>query len=164
MTLDGDLDIGSVYGASLTITNGLTLNGTATSGGSGQPYNSMKFRGSQTLDGAGTVIFGNSYNPTMILSLGGTTLTIGPGITIHGGTSVNGLPAYIGRNYNSGTPYNVTLINQGTIQADVSGAAITVDCQSFTNYGNVQALNGSTLNSTVPSAKSSSTGIIRASV
>ena len=62
----------------------------------------------------------------------GSTLTIGTGITIHG---------------SSGTisSFGGTLINQGTIAADVSGGMLTVDPESFENNGTISAANGGAL-------------------
>ena len=86
VTVNGILDVGNSYynnyGASLTVANGLVLNGTALVG---NPTNNWQggigFAGSQTLSGAGAVVFGSSGNNSFWLSSGGSTLTIGPGIT-----------------------------------------------------------------------------------
>ena len=137
----------------MTVTNGLVLNGTALVGNPAVPFLSgngdgqIDFAGSQTLGGNGMVIFGsaidgyyasrNGLRPV----LGGTTLTIGPGITIRG---CNG---QIGYNSIWGGPQNVTVINQGTVVGDVAGwglpgFGIVVGGQSFINQGVVGASNG----------------------
>src|SRR5262249_3557001 len=83
VTLDGDLSVPS--GTYLTVTHGLTLNGTATLG-SGPGYAALRFAGTQTLDGTGAVVFNSSTDSANALAVvsGGTTLTIGPGITVRG--------------------------------------------------------------------------------
>jgi hypothetical protein len=146
VTVNGTLDVGNTYTANLTVTNGLTLNGVALVGNTNYPYGAINFEGSQTLSGNGTVVFG-AYNGwgsgsanALYLDYGGTTLTIGSGITVRGQIGMIGAAAYP---YNS--PANVALINQGTIQADVSGGTITVNAEPFTNQGLAQAINGGTL-------------------
>src|ERR1017187_5894757 len=127
----------------LTVTNGLTLNGTLTlqrtannSNTDGSGY--LSFMGGQTLGGTGQVVFGDTggalYGCHGALYLQSTsgTLTIGPGITIHGQRG------YVG---NASLP----LINQGTISADVAGATITINGQPFANQGVLQSAGG-TLN------------------
>ncbi len=115
VTIKGTLDVGNTYSTTvLSVTNGLTLNGTILLG---NPTNSnvgtLGFKGNQTLGGNGTVILGNSSNDGIISFRSGVTLTIGPGITIHGQAG------NIGYNtYSLGTILSV--INKGTITADVS--------------------------------------------
>jgi hypothetical protein len=71
-----------------------------------------------------------------------TTLTIGPAMTIHGGgpNSANIL-GWFGSGKES-------LINQGTIDADLPGKSITVGSSlaSVTNTGTIEATNAGTLN------------------
>src|ERR1017187_1888391 len=127
----------------LTVTNGLTLNGTLTlqrtannSNTDGSGY--LSFMGGQTLGGTGQVVFGDTggdpygCNGALYLQSTSGTLTIGPGITIHGQRG------YVG---NASLP----LINQGTISADVAGATITINGQPFANQGVLQSAGG-TLN------------------
>ncbi len=131
VTVEGLLDVGNtVAGASLTITNNLTLNGLALLGNpSNNWYGAMTFAGSQQLSGAGTVIFGNAsyqYNALRML-YDGETLVIAPGITVRG---QNGIIGY-GSAY--GGPQDVTVVNQGVISADVGGGTILVQAQPFNN-------------------------------
>jgi hypothetical protein len=73
----------------------------------------------------------------------GTTLTIGPGITIEGQNGVIGYATAWG-----GGPSNVSVINEGTVVASVIGGTIAASPESFTNQGTVSALQGNiTLNS-----------------
>jgi hypothetical protein len=147
VTLNGTLDVGNTYtGASLAVTNGLILNGSALVGNAASTYGAIVFDGSQTLGGNGTVVFGG-YNGwsdgsanALPLLYAGTTLTIGPGITVEGQTGTIG-----GAAYPWASPANVTVINQGTISANVSGGLITVNAQPFENQGLAQATNGGSL-------------------
>jgi RHS repeat-associated protein len=118
------------------------LNGTALVG---NPTNQwpgyITFAGSQTLSGDGTVVFGlNGYN-VLWLDYAGTTLTIGSGITVRGQNG--GIGAWTG--YPLEGPANVSVINQGTISADVAGGQITINAQPFSNQGNVAVSAGATL-------------------
>jgi len=68
VTVNGDLDVGrSMNGGGLGVLNGLTINGTMYVG---NPTNGwaggLDFRGTQTLGGSGTVIFGNGGNTVSI--------------------------------------------------------------------------------------------------
>jgi hypothetical protein len=138
VTLDCDLDLAGP-GAVCTVSNGLTLDGTATLGGTVNEFGRMDFGETQTLAGSGTVVFGGGANGAynaLRVSAAGATLTIGPGITVRGETGGIGfVQAW-------GGPPNVGLINQGTISADVSGGNITVNGQPFENQGTVRAING----------------------
>lgn len=151
VTVNGVLDVGDSYWwPTLTVTNGLVLNGTALVGGPTNNSNlgGINFAGTQTLSGNGTVVFGQYdqadegwYN-FLRLANAGATLTIGPGITVRGQNGVIGPVS----GTSGGGPTNVTIINQGTISADVARGTITIDAQLFTNNGVTEALNGGTLN------------------
>ena len=143
-TLDGVTINGSfsVTGnTSVTVKDGLTLNGTLTLGAvSSNVYGYLNFVGSQTMGGTGTVVFGQStINNELVVSTAGTTLTIGSGITVRG---QNG---YVGYVPGFGGSANVTVVNLGTIQADVSGGTITVNGTGDQNIGSLAAINGATL-------------------
>jgi hypothetical protein len=90
-------------------------------------------------------VFGDDYyyyyytDNALFLANAGTTLTIGPGITIRG---QNGT---IGYGYQWGGPQNVSVINQGTISCDVSGGTIGIDAQPFSNQGVLNAPFGTLL-------------------
>ena len=84
----GTLDVGNSYTATLTVTNGLTLNGVALIG---NPTNAttgqFSFTGSQTLGGNGSILLENYLGATclgLMVANPATTLTIAPGITVHG--------------------------------------------------------------------------------
>ena len=95
----------------------------------------MSFAGSQTLNGSGTVVFGDSAANDLVLGNAGTTLVIGSGITVRGQDGTLG-----------GGAANVSVVNQGTISADdVSGGTITINAEPFSNQGLAQGVNGGTL-------------------
>jgi hypothetical protein len=111
----------------------------------GSTYVQVNFGASGTaagaLTGTGTVVMGGYGNNNSIFNnsnqLGATgTLTIGSGITVRG---KNGR---ILNSYGAGT-----ILNQGTISADVAGGTINVGngTGSFANQGTLSALNGGTL-------------------
>src|SRR5207302_8279103 len=99
---------------------------------------SLTFLGTQTLMGTGTVTFNGAVNDRSALVVGdGDTLTIAPGIIIHGKTG------FIGSSSGG------TFINQGTIAADGGG---TITAQGVGNFsggtltgGTWQVSGGSTL-------------------
>ena len=118
VTLNCDLNV-TGSSASVRVINGLALNGVATLGNN---YASLGFEGTQALSGSGSVVFqsgGNGIN-AMRATQAGMTLTIGPGITVHGGGANPGYGGGIGYNGVFGGPLNITIINQGTISADVT--------------------------------------------
>ncbi|MBV9122946.1 MAG: hypothetical protein JO112_06300, partial [Planctomycetes bacterium] len=132
VTVNGDFQV--VGNNALAIQNGLTLNGALTLGGN-TGFGYLTFQGTQTLGGAGTVIFTSDSRNALWLTTANTALTIASGITVHGQSG------YIGYDPNYGGSTSVSVINQGTIQADVSGANIFVYGSGgpFTNSGTVKA-------------------------
>jgi len=134
VTLHGDLDVGRRNnGASVTVTNGLVLNGNLYVGNpTNQWYGAVSFSGTQSLSGNGTVVFGNQGTCNALrLAGGGTTLTIGTGLTVRGHSGA------IGYGTCWGGPLDVSVINQGTVAADGSGGAITFDGQTVMNQGTI---------------------------
>ena len=101
VTVNGLLDVGNTYnGASLAVTNGLTLNGTALVGNpTNNWYGQLVFAGAQSLSGSGTVVFGNNYYPYNALRLvnAGTALILGTGITVRGQNGTDWLPCSVWR-------------------------------------------------------------------
>jgi uncharacterized repeat protein (TIGR03803 family) len=150
VSLNGNLDL-TTAGSNLTVTNGLTLNGVASVGGSGSlNLAGLLFSGTQTLSGTGSVLFnGSTQNGVggipftgLVLTVSNTTLTIGPTMTLHGGRAEIGLDA--AGHWTAGS--NVSLVVQGTINADVAGQTLFVNGSNWTNNGITQAQNGGTLN------------------
>ena len=133
-TIDGvTLSAGTVLkptaaSAYLTVVNGLTLNGLARIGVPPAAPSSISFSGTQTLAGTGEVKFVSSSSGNVLAPSSGGTLTIGPGITIHGWKGTVGLAAPA-----------LPLINQATITADSSVSAITVTGAGWQNSAVIQA-------------------------
>ena len=137
VTVDGTLDVGnSGSEVSLLVTNGLTLNGTLLMGNpTNSSWGGLEFLGTQTLGGNGAVVFGNqsSYYNALFLANGGTSLTLGPGITVHGQNGTVGYGSWWGG------AQNISIANQGTISCDVSGGTIVINAQPFSNVGTLEA-------------------------
>jgi hypothetical protein len=134
VTADANLDLTQDFGISATITNGLTLNGTATFGSAAVHYGRFFFSGSQTLGGTGNVDFVTSANNSLFVNGVNTTLTIASTMTIHGQAgSIDG--------------QGNALINNGKIAADVSGGTISIQASGgpFTNQGTVETDTGTTV-------------------
>src|SRR5206468_7820374 len=79
-------DVGVPGGTSLTVTGGLTLNGTAAVG-SGSVFVGLQFAASEMCGGVGAMVvnFNSDGRNALALTQANTTLTIGPGITVRGG-------------------------------------------------------------------------------
>ncbi len=123
VTLNSDVQ---VVGANLTITNGLTLNGTLTLGNL-ITTGSLTFNGTQMLGGTGTIVFADSGFLNAVQATTGT-VTIGPGITVRGA---------------SGSISN--FINQGTIELSALGGTLSLSGSNWRNDG-VLTLSQGTLN------------------
>jgi len=146
VTANGPVNVSGNAGQ-LTALGGLTLNNTLGIGDAagttyGRVYIGKSGAAANALSGSGTVVFGGSgsgntlYNNSDQGGAGGT-LTVASGIT------VRGAKGQVLNNYSSGT-----IVNQGTISADVSGGTIQVGADNagtFQNQGTLSALNGGTL-------------------
>ena len=131
----------AAYPVSLTVTNGLTLNGTFNLGDSGNNYGRVYFYLTQNLGGSGTINLGASNN-NIIYAQGNNgsipgTLTIGNGVTIQGKSGA--IEGY----------FNIdSVLNNGTIDA-TGGGTITVsgggNPGSFSNTGTLKATGGGAL-------------------
>src|SRR5262249_39310926 len=100
----------------------------------------LDFTGTQTLSGNGAVIFGSGVNSlcnALRVTQSGTTLTLGPGITVRGHTGQIGW-----ENQCVGGPSDISVVNQGTISADVAGGTIYIRAQPFTNNGLIRSPGG----------------------
>jgi hypothetical protein len=142
VTVNGNWEVGvSVNGAALTVLDGLTINGTLALGNpTNSWYGRLDFSGTQTLGGAGTVVFGDEGYCNALRPSGGAALTIGSGVTIRGQYGVLGYDPYC-----YGGSSNVGLTNQGSISCDVSGGTIYISAQPFSNQGNLNVAAGDTL-------------------
>ena len=152
ISASGTLDGLTLAGCSLTANNagvyiagGLTLNNATVYLGNaaGSTSGSLDFQGTQALAGTGTVLLGASGSNFLGISKSywdatSYTLTIAPGITVHGSSGTIGEGSFAYR--------SDTIVNQGTISADDSGGTITVNPGILTNQGSLQSGNGGTLN------------------
>ena len=137
VTLDGTLDMGSVFAPKMNVTSGLTLNGTILLGAAdGSSSATLTAEGTQAWSGTGSILFGGSNTTSLAIS-SGATLTLGAGLTLHGQSG-----EIIG-----------TFINKGTINADLAGRTSgstadedwTLIGTGWINQGTLQVENGATL-------------------
>ncbi|MBI3847133.1 MAG: hypothetical protein HY292_21100 [Planctomycetes bacterium] len=122
VTLNGSLSIPD--GTSMSVTNGLTLNGSislnSTGGGA-----ALTFSGAQTLLGSGEIVFATSSSSNAVRPALGT-LTIGPTMTIRGGAGTIGQPG-------------VAFVNRGAIRAQSAAQTITLTGTAWSNEGTLAA-------------------------
>ena len=144
VTVNGDLDE-TISNAQLNLVNGLILHGTLRI-----DRNSVaNFVGTQTLAGGAVEFVGESG---FLALSGGSSLTLGPGVVVHGKSGVLGGSIYF--------PGSGTLINQGLISADVAGGTLTINTTQFENTGTVEA-NGAGSSVVVRSNPFTNTGSIK---
>jgi filamentous hemagglutinin len=125
VTLNPDL---TVTNDTLTISNGLTLNGGILRLIENAGTTVLTLSNSQTLGGTGTILFDGltASGPSVA---GSHTLTLGPGIAVRTGTD-HGLLSPSG------------LVNQGLMSSQTASKTMTISAVSFTNSGTLQTLNG----------------------
>jgi len=122
MTVNGD--IAMTPGTALALRGGLSLNGRILM----NTNSLLRFGDAQTLAN-GTIEFIGSAATIEVIT--GATVTFAPSVLVHG---------------RSGTIQGVgSLINQGKISADVAGGTIRVNPATFTNEGQLEAINGGIL-------------------
>ena len=156
VTMDCNIDA-TGSGAFAQVLGGLVLNATALIGGPGAILSGLEFDGTQTLSGAGTVLLGSAFaggavadasqlpiEPGLFVTQSGSTLTLGPNITVRGAGSVvaGAQTRYAVIGYAPNGPTDVSVVNQGTIQAEpvemtptIGALGIVVYAQTFTNVG-----------------------------
>ena len=133
VTVTGLVDLASSQGSE-RITGGLTLGS-----GSNIAVNAnsvLSFDGINTLTGTGTITLGAAGASNRIGIDNSGTLTVDTGVLIHGQNGTIGQAINVG-----GTS---TLVNKGTIAADVAGGTINI-VAATTNRGTLSASNGATL-------------------
>ncbi|MCM8613460.1 choice-of-anchor D domain-containing protein [Accumulibacter sp.] len=134
VTLNGVLDMATAQGVARVSSGGMVLNGTINIGANSV----LAPQGNQTISGNGTIVFADG-NGSNRLNVEAGNLVIDGGVTVRGEKGIIGQQAFVGG--------AATLTNNGTIQADVLGGAITLAVNgSTTNNGTLAALNGGTLN------------------
>ncbi len=135
LDLATDTPVVTVSGGALTLANATVAFEASTSG-------TLSFTDvAASLAGTGSVTFNNgatSDDNTLAEDASGGTLTIGPGVTVSGGTGSIG--------YNSNSLYgytNVSFVNKGTIDADSAGTLSLGG--TWSNTGTITASAGGTL-------------------
>ncbi|MGE0480559.1 MAG: beta strand repeat-containing protein [Phycisphaerae bacterium] len=106
--------------------------------GSAQSTVALRFNGTQTIDGDGEIVVTSAGQQLRLELTSNSTLTIGDGITVRGGTFVFG----------SVDTAPINLVNRGVVSADVQGERVSVFGQGatrITNDGVFSARNGGTL-------------------
>jgi RHS repeat-associated protein len=131
VTLDGVLDM-TGNGVTVIVSGGLTLNSTIELGGPAGSYNSAALEFGnygdntpQTISGTGSIQFGLGYNPNYLENNSNDTLTIGPNITIDGGSNSELTSSY------------AAIDNEGTIEENTSGGTLGFGISGFINSGTV---------------------------
>jgi hypothetical protein len=140
VTANADLDL-SAPNSLLSLTGSITLNGLTTIGNNAR----LVMNGaSQALAGTGILVFQNETTQAILMNVNGATLTVGPGLLIHGGGSNSGFSGGIGYSQWYGGGSNLTIINNGTISADTAGGYILLNPNGGTivNNGTLEAKNG----------------------
>ena len=155
VSIDGTLDMSASF-ALITVTGGLTIDGTILMGNQAGTTNGiLSFVGAQTLAGTGEIVFGTSgFNQINTASSGGSdtgTLTIGAGITIDGASGFIGYDGGV-----SQTP----LVIEGTVDAQTGGDDIQIFGTGWTSSGTLEASGGALV---VSGTNFTSTGTISAS-
>lgn len=157
VTNTGHVAIGN--GEELTLAGTFTNNGSVTlaSTGSGAI---LRLADGTTLGGAGAVTLSNNGTNYIMGVNGGEHVTIAPGATIHGAGNIS--PGF------SGGSNMIKITNQGLIDADISGSALTIRTEQFTNTaltnaGTLRASNGATLSFTGTSTLTNNGGTLTAS-
>lgn len=142
VTLEGNLNL-TAFSSHVTILNGLTLDGFVQVGSGSTYYGYLDFVGTQSLSGTGSIRFDNSTVNTVRVRDSGTTLTIGPGITIHGANGSVGYNPLL-----SGSHNDVAVIDHGTVSPDFAGGTIILRADNGFTATGLKASGGGTLNLT----------------
>jgi hypothetical protein len=130
VAINGTMDMATIANSRQRVNNGATLNGTINLNSNAI----LSFEGTSTLGGSGSIVFGNTGTGNRIDLDGGGTTTIASGVTIRGHSGTIGQQINIG-----GTQ---TLVNNGTINADVAGGTIAFADSALVNNGLVRAQAG----------------------
>jgi len=127
VTLNTDLALDGLS-EFVTVVNGLELNGTVFLNAD---RSRVDVTGSQTISGTGQFVFANAPRHAVRVTTNNTTVTLGSGITVRGGSS-DGNGANLGYSTWFGGASTFTLINEGTILAD-NGQTLRVNRGSLEN-------------------------------
>lgn len=130
--VNGAVDLATTQGY-LRVVNGIAMGG----GNVAINANSaLVFSGNTSISGNGTITLGNAGSSNYVaLDNDNAVLTIGSGVLIHGQNGTVGANRSVA---STGT----SIVNNGTISADVSGGTITMAQATVTNNNVLEAKNG----------------------
>ena len=138
VALTGTLNLATGTQTRENVINGMALTGTINVNNSSY----LAFRGTQTLSGTGSIVFGDGSSGAGFLGVDGTnpTLTIGSSIVVRGQSGVIGDQLIAGGGGGA-------LVNNGRISSDVAAGTIILRGLpgGITNNGILEAQNGGTL-------------------
>lgn len=152
VAITGDFSLPSAN-ARVSITGGLTLNGTATL--SGFQTALMFVGGNQTLTGANAVVAFEGAGQHFFTAESGAAVTIGPSVTVRGQDAQISSGIFLG---GSGT-----IINQGTILSNINGSTVTINPSTFLNAGIVSVASSARLTLSSPNDVNAGGGYVAAS-
>jgi hypothetical protein len=133
ITVNGDIVL-NTGGLPVIVTDNLIINGAVTMEDSSSA-NALSFSGTQTLGGMADIELGSNgrnYLSVPVVQGAVSDLTIARGVLVHG------------QNGSIRAATGCSIVNQGTMAADVAGGTLTVQ-GTWTNQGIVKASNGGTL-------------------
>jgi hypothetical protein len=137
VTLGGTLDLATLSGNVVYVTNGLTVHGTVNVGNTGgTTYGRMFFQNTETIGGTGGILFGGSSSNELAINVLNSVVTLGSNLTVHGKN---------GYFYNN-TAFGTAWVNLGTIAADTPGGVISLQGTWNGSNGTFSASAGTTLN------------------
>ena len=142
VTFNGALDMATITGAQERVTGGLTLNGQANlNNGAFLAFQSPN-NGTQTVTGNADIKLGTTGNNRISIepvnSNNPASLTLDTNVLVHG---VGGVGSFFGY----ASPNVSTLVNNGTVSADINAGTLTVSTTAITNGGTLRAQNGGIL-------------------
>ena len=135
VTMNGTFNMATGAQTRESVIGGMSLNGTINLGNSSL----LAFRGTQTLSGSGSIVFGDGTGGAGFLGVDGTNpvLTIGSNVVVRGQSGVIGDQLIAGGGGGS-------LVNNGRISSDVAAGSIILRglASGITNNGIIEAQNG----------------------
>ena len=134
VTFNGDLDMATAFSLERVSAGGLVLNGTINVANASV----LSFEGNGGLSGNANIVLGGAGGSNNRIYMDGDGTT-----TFATGTTIRGENGSIGGQINIGGTQ--TIVNNGTISADVAGGTISISESVVNNNGTLSALNGGTL-------------------
>ena len=131
VSITGDLDLDTIHNAFTRVINGFELTGAVRIGSSSE----LSFEGDQSF--AGEILFTAGSNTSSTLSLYANTI-----LTLTEDALIHGRNGRIGRYRFGGTNTTHSVINEGTIRADVAGGRFQIQPAHFVNEGLIEQREG----------------------